>query len=145
MSGEDFCSLLHSGSSSLPLQPSGILFTIPSTAMMNFRTLSKLYDFPPSSSPLTAPQLIALHLLLHRPTEDGISHDPAFGPYISTMPQDFNTHPVTWAIRGHLDCASQLEKTLLRSLPPTISSALQEQVDKFMADWKVFVNTWYVF
>lgn len=124
-------------SSLIALQPSSTLFTIPSTAMMNIKTLSKLYGLSLSNAPLTATQIIALHLLLHRPTEGGISHDPSFGPYISTMPKDFDTHPVTWAVRERLNCASSLERVLLLSSPPTVSSALKNLVNKFMADWKI--------
>ena len=108
--------------------------------MINLRTLSTVYGFSTTSPPLTAPQIISLHLLLHMPADEGISHDPAFGPYISTMPQDFDTHPVTWAVRNHFQRASTAEKTLLSSLPPIVSSALENQVRIFVADWDAVVE-----
>jgi hypothetical protein len=103
--------------------------------MVNLKTLSPFYP-PIGSSALTATQMVSLHLSLHRPRDDGVSHDPTFGPYISTMPHDFESHPINWAVRDYLGLANAAEKTSLASLPPAISSALRQQVQKFMADWK---------
>ncbi|GJE95126.1 SET domain-containing protein [Phanerochaete sordida] len=113
---------------------SSTLFTIPAGAMINLRTLSPLY---PAAGKLllTANQMITLHLTLHMPREDGVSHDPGWGPYISTLPQDFESHPVTWAVRNHGGFASPTEEDLLSLLPPTILSALSGRVRLFMADW----------
>lgn len=123
-----------------PCSPSSTLFTIPSTAMINLKTLTSIYGLSTTNPPLTATQIISLHLLLHRPTEEGTTCDPTFGPYISTMPHEFDTHPVTWAVRNHLHRANTAEMTLLSSLPPIVSSALEKQVRTFMTDWKAVVE-----
>ena len=80
--------------------------------------------------------MITLHLLLHRPGEDGISYDPTYGPYISTMPRDFDSHPLTWAMRSKLGQATAVEKSLLASLPPAVLSMLRQQMEGFEGDWK---------
>ena len=117
------------------VQPSATLFTIPASAMINLRTLSPLY---PAAGKLllTANQMIPLHLVLHRPGEDGISRDPSWGPFISTMPRGFGSHPVTWAVRKRLGLATVLEEDLLSLLPPTTASAVNDRVRPFMADMK---------
>lgn len=113
---------------------SATLFTISASAMINLKTLSPLY---PAAGKLllTANQMITLHLMLHRPGDDGLSHDPAWGPYITTMPREFDSHPVTWAVRSQVRLATTLEQELLSLLPSRIVSVLNERVRLFLADW----------
>jgi hypothetical protein len=98
--------------------------------MMNVKTLAPHY---PSLSDLTATQLISLHLLLHRPIRDGESLDPFFGPYISVLPRDFDSHPVTWLVEeGRRDYVGT---EFLESLPPSAMLALRKVCRKFWDDW----------
>ena len=100
--------------------------------MMNVKTLESHY---PSPSCLTATQLISLHLLLHRPLRNGESSDPLFGPYISVLPRDFDSHPVTWAVDK--DRRDSVGTRLLESLPPSATMVLWKVSHKFWSDWTV--------
>lgn len=100
--------------------------------MINTRTLATHY---PVTSSLTATQLISLHLLLHRPTGDGESLDPIFGPYISVLPRNFESHPVTWSVRREVG-ENGVDTGLLDNLPPSANAALQRISQKFWDDWK---------
>jgi hypothetical protein len=103
--------------------------------MMNVKTLAPHY---PSPSSLTATQLIPLHLLLHRPQRGGESLDPFFGPYISVLPRDFDSHPVTWSVEGGRQ--DDVDTRLLESLPPSAIMALREVCRKFRHDWTVVLH-----
>ncbi|KAF8628359.1 hypothetical protein AX15_003894 [Amanita polypyramis BW_CC] len=117
------------------IQRSTPLFTIPASALPNILTLSPHY--PRSDPPLTAIQLISLHLALHRPKPDRDSSDPLFGPYISILPTDFAFHPLGW-LRGQdhglLSCVNA--KTLLDMLPTSVMDNLNRLSDRFETDWK---------
>lgn len=97
--------------------------------MVNIKTLKSLY--PPTLSPV---QMISLHLLLHKPVGDEESNDPMFGPYISTLPREFGSHPLTWM--GQADGQSLAEKSLSNSLPPSSQSALRNLTMRFERDWE---------
>lgn len=112
--------------------PASLLFSNPASALMNIRTLSSHYPNPNS---LTAVQLISLHLYLHNLSGDqGLSRDPLFGPYISTLPRDFASHPLTWVVKGVLGIASLEDKELVSSIPPSIMYDLRELLKRFEAD-----------
>ena len=113
-------------------QPSTTLFTVPAKAMINVKTLSSLYPAVVRKT-LTATQLISLHLHLHIPSRDGDSSDPAFGPYISTIPRTFDSHPLSWILDHRSD---SYEGTLLRLLPPLIHSSLKKVESRLMEDWR---------
>ncbi|KAJ7774643.1 hypothetical protein DFH07DRAFT_952355 [Mycena maculata] len=100
-----------------PIPPSTPLFTIPARALLNSRSLSPHY--PPG---LNAVQLISLHLCLYRHSP---SLDPLFGPYLSTLPREFDTHPLTSQLRG----ADPEE------LPPSVANALQRLHERYLRDW----------
>ncbi|KAF8636470.1 hypothetical protein AX17_003286 [Amanita inopinata Kibby_2008] len=117
------------------IPPSTPLFTIPTSALLNILTL--LPHYPSTKPPLTAVQLMSLHLMLHRPKGDKVSSDPHFGPYISVLPEGFESHPLTWLRKqgqGLPACAQ--EAGLLASLPPSVKESLNELSIKFEADWK---------
>lgn len=99
--------------------------------MINAQTLAYKY---PSPSSLTATQLISLHLLLHRPTCDEESLDPVFGPYISVLPRDFESHPVAWSVKREIQ-QHGIDTKLLESLPPSVNTALQNVSRIFWDDW----------
>ncbi|EKM55430.1 uncharacterized protein PHACADRAFT_94457 [Phanerochaete carnosa HHB-10118-sp] len=84
--------------------------------------------------------MITLHLVLHRPEKDSISRDPNWGPYLSTLPREFSSHPMTWAVRNHFGLETALEKDLLSLLPSAVMSALGERVCRFAADWKAICS-----
>ena len=76
---------------------------------MNSRTLQPLYLNLPIEGfknanqrqaseeigPLNGTQLLTVHLALHRTEHARCSSDPTFGPYIDTLPQEFDSHPLT--------------------------------------------------
>ncbi|KAJ4487977.1 SET domain-containing protein [Lentinula aciculospora] len=107
------------------LSPNTTLFTVPRTALMNIKTLSSHYGIGAKS--LSATQLISLHLLLHRPLPGKESLDPLFGPYISTLPRDFDYHPLSWTIKGSMGPSFEL-------LPPSATQALRDLFSKFRSD-----------
>ncbi|THU90710.1 SET domain-containing protein, partial [Dendrothele bispora CBS 962.96] len=107
--------------------PSSLLFTVPGSSMMNIKTLSPHY-YPR----LTAVQMVSLHLLLHRPENDQVSSDPLFGPYISTLPQDFDSHPLTRLLREG--------RGLLGLLPPSSATALERLASRFHSDLETVCN-----
>jgi hypothetical protein len=111
--------------------PSIALFTIPASAMLNISTLS--HHYPSARPKLTATQLISLHLCLHRPVDSQGSSDPLFGPYISTLPNNFDFHPLTWFCH---DKGREPESQLLSSLPPSVLDSLQQLAGRFYIDWK---------
>lgn len=96
------------------------LFTIPARALLNSRSLAPHY--PPG---LNAIQLIALHLCLYRPLHPSHSLDPLFGPYISTLPHEFDSHPLT----SHVKAADA------RELPPSVATALAGLHARYLHDW----------
>ena len=108
--------------------------------MINARTLSKIYP-PVQGRTLTPVQIISLHLLLHRPPENGHSSDPTFGPFIDTMPTRFDSHPLVWVVAGELGIESKRYcQSLLASLPPSTSSSLRELTTGFWEDWDAVRN-----
>ncbi|KAJ3503825.1 hypothetical protein NMY22_g18116 [Coprinellus aureogranulatus] len=92
--------------------PATPLFTVPASALLNLNTL--LPHYPKSQPKLSSVQIIALHLLLHRPS-NGSSKDPLFGPYIAVLPPNFNDHPLTWYCKSGEG-------------PPSPASLLQERL-----------------
>ena len=102
--------------------------------MMNTKTLAAHYP----ASTLTATQLISLHLMLHRPRREDDSLDPLFGPYISVLPREFDSHPLTWTVRrSFLRDTCHLESFLLESLTPSASAGLEKISRKFYQDWRI--------
>lgn len=108
------------------------LFTLPRKAKINAETLGHY----PRSNLLTATQLISLHLLLHRPVDGRESDDPSFGPYISVLPRDFGSHPLTWAVHQTLGVASREECKLMNLLPPSVLAELLLLEKRFWTDWE---------
>ncbi|KAG2349924.1 SET domain-containing protein [Suillus weaverae] len=113
--------------------PSSLLFAVPPQALMNIRTLKSLY---PTSrpTPLTAVQMISLHLYINRPHGGEDSPDPHYGPYISTLPREFDSHPLTWIVRSKSGMESG-GAPLLGYLPPSVHASLVKLHDRFCQDW----------
>ena len=88
---------------------------------------------------LTATQIISMHIFLHRPSRlrggEYTSTDPAFGPYISILPVNFESHPLSWMISAQQDL--QDTNFFLASLPPAAIRALKAMESRFWEDWKV--------
>ncbi|CCL99118.1 uncharacterized protein FIBRA_01132 [Fibroporia radiculosa] len=118
------------------LQPSAQLLTIPSTALINVKTLASVYTSPYSLKGLTAVQQMSLHLLMHRPEGEHDSLDPVFGPYLSTLPRNFDSHPLTWIVKLKRTGAKASEMSMLESLPPSVTQSLRKLQDLFYEDWK---------
>ncbi|KAE9400810.1 SET domain-containing protein [Gymnopus androsaceus JB14] len=104
------------------LSPKTVLFTVPKSALLNIRTLSPHYN----AVELSASQLISLHLLIHRPLEGQESLDPLMGPYISTLPRDFDYHPLSWMVKKN--------ESFVKLLPPSVIRALHDISSKFNGD-----------
>jgi len=104
--------------------------------MMNGHTLDGLY--PKARPRLTATQVMSLHLLLHRPCyPDDFSKDPIFGPYISVLPTNFDSHPLTWIIRPQ-DPRSEgiIGHNLLEHMPKDVLHTLEVVATRFRQDWE---------
>ncbi|KAH9063454.1 hypothetical protein EDB87DRAFT_1603810 [Lactarius vividus] len=114
------------------MQHQSPLFTLPSKTKINAETLGHY----PRANLLTATQLMSLHLLLHRPVDGHESDDPNFGPYISMLPQDFGSHPLTWVVHQSLGVASREECKLMDLLPPSVLAELLLLEKRFRTDWK---------
>jgi len=104
----------------LAIPPSTPLFTIPAPALVNCRTLGPHYPVG-----LDAVQLIALHLCLYRPLAPSHSLDPLFAPYISTLPREFDSHPLTRHVQ-------QTDS----ELPPSVATALARLHARYLHDWR---------
>jgi len=107
--------------------------------MINEKTLKSLHQWPLLEQyTLSAFQLIALYLVLHKPIGDEDSIDPAFGPYISTLPREFESHPLTWAVERDeaLEKVTEgrSEYRLLDHLPPSVQSALSKETRRFLEE-----------
>jgi hypothetical protein len=90
----------------------------------------------PYSKRLTATQLISLHLSFYRPAPGCESDDPHFGPYISVLPRDFGSHPLTWIVHQTLGAGSREEHRLLGLLPPSVLSDLLLLEKRLWKDWE---------
>jgi hypothetical protein len=117
------------------LQPSSTLFTIPASALINHKTLRATYPVKSTANPLTAFQIISLHLWLHRPVGKSESMDSLFGPYISVLPRDFSSHPLTWQVEHELGLEPET-KAFLDALPASVSRLLIHAAILFFKDWR---------
>jgi len=132
--GLTFCSgagygLFATGS----IEPSTPLFSIPAAALLNSLTLAPHY--PAARPKLSCTQIVSLHLLLHRPL-DNISNDPLFGPYISVLPRDFESHPLTWLWKeDQRGRGTTIESRLLDVISPRILTKLNKMFGLFKSDW----------
>jgi hypothetical protein len=117
------------------IQPSTPLFSIPATALMNYRTLEPHY--PPSRPRLSCIQIVSMHLLLHRPADrDSLSEDTLFGPFISVLPREFDFHPLTWLWKENVHGPGSIETQLLDALPRSVMEKLNKMYGLFESDWK---------
>ncbi|KAF9653109.1 SET domain-containing protein [Thelephora ganbajun] len=108
------------------------LFVVPSSALVNVKTLAPLY---PGGKHLSAHQLISLHLCLHKPPSDTKeSTDNLFGPFISILPREFDSHPLTWLVHKNLGYENELKSTFLALLPCSTRSALDVMAERFTRD-----------
>ena len=101
---------------------------------MNKMTLKPHYP-PVVKASVTAVQLISMHLFIWRPKADEDSADPFFGPYISILPRDFGSHPLTWLVLSKLNKVDDLRISLLNYLPPSVLAALHRLYTRFWDDW----------
>ena len=73
--------------------------------------------------------------MIHRP-RDGVSSDPLFGPYISVIPQDFESHPLTWLWKERRNSdPGGVENKLVNVLPERIHAKLGKIMDLYDQDW----------
>ncbi|KAG2132498.1 uncharacterized protein EDB93DRAFT_1176375 [Suillus bovinus] len=109
---------------------------------MNIRTLKSLH--PTSGpTPLTATQMISLHLYINRPHGSEDSLDSHYGPYISTLPREFDSHPLTWIVQSKRGMETG-GVPLLKYLPSSVYASLVKLHDRFYQDWdavRVYLQT----
>ncbi|RXW24145.1 hypothetical protein EST38_g1708 [Candolleomyces aberdarensis] len=115
------------------LPPSTPLLTIPAAALLNSITLAPHYQ--KANPQLSSVQIISLHLLLHRPSAGKSSLDPLFGPYISVLPVNFDTHPLAWYWKRRRGADSP-GIWLLDQLTPFVKRDLERIANTFQADWE---------
>ncbi|KAF9792401.1 hypothetical protein BJ322DRAFT_1151116 [Thelephora terrestris] len=115
-----------------PCPPLGPLFVVPPPALVNVKTLAPLY---PGSKRLSAHQLISLHLYLHKPLDSTQeSGDNLFGPFISILPREFDSHPLTWVIEQTLNGDNEPGSTFLALLPRSTRFLLSTLAGRFQRD-----------
>jgi hypothetical protein len=103
---------------------------------MNVKTLFPLYGTIGNS--LSATQLISLHLFLHKPDKGKFCTDTAFGAYISILPEDFNSHPLTWLIKS--SSGDESDAFFLNYLTPAATRALNLVAGRFQEDRKAVLQ-----
>lgn len=116
------------------IEPGTQLFSVPATALLNSLTLAPHY--PRAVPKLTCVQAVSLHLLLHRPKNCSGCPEPLFGPYISVLPQDFDSHPLTWLWKDEKSHSLALESQLISALPSQVQCKLRKSFIRFETDWK---------
>ncbi|KAF9564668.1 SET domain-containing protein [Agrocybe pediades] len=115
------------------IEPSSRLFSIPAKALLNHLTLAPHY--PPTKPKLSCTQIVSLHLMIHRP-KDGVSSDPLFGPYISVIPTEFDSHPLTWLWKKKRNSECRVfEEQLLYALPEHVYAKLEKIMALYDQDW----------
>ncbi|KAI0646989.1 SET domain-containing protein [Trametes meyenii] len=121
------------------IPPSAMLFKVPAAALMNVKTMSPLY---PNIRPgkLSGIQLVSMHLLLHKPAGDNDSLDDAFGPYMSTLPRDFSSHPLSWFVRRQLGTEDPRTSYLLDHIPPGTWQSVIKLSERFWKDWEAVAD-----
>ncbi|KAI0362021.1 SET domain-containing protein [Trametes cingulata] len=117
------------------IPPSSTLFKIPGAALMNVSTVLPLYP-QIKQGRLSGIQLVSLHLLLHKPSGDDDSLDGVFGPYISTLPRDFSSHPLTWLVNRRLGKEDHCGSYFLDRVPPSTQRSVTAICDRFWKDWE---------
>ncbi len=118
------------------IEPCTTLLSIPSKALLNSLTLAPHY--PASRPKLSCNQFVSLHLMLHRPPNNNSqSDDLLYGPFISVLPREFDSHPLTWLWKEHGQSQrAVLETQLLDVLPGHIVTKLNKMYGLFTSDWK---------
>lgn len=118
---------------------------MPPSALLNIFTLAPLYapgilpllgsPLPSSFPPLNSTQAITLHLYLnwHNPL------DP-FAPYIKTLPQEFDDHPLSWVVKARDDPATSRYSDLLSLLPPDANRKVMSVDARLRSDWITVTN-----
>ena len=128
-----------------PLENTFLRF--PESVLLNSKTLSALYptiplegfpDCPETGLVLNGTQLLSIHLALNCFEGDhDISRDEHFGPFLSCLPRNFNSHPLKWAIKEKMGAVDDSERYLLQSLPPSVARDLRDVARRFWDDWNV--------
>ncbi|KAF8507343.1 SET domain-containing protein [Hysterangium stoloniferum] len=115
--------------------PNTAMFKVPKSAHMNIETLAPLYGVKHG---LSATQLISLHLFLHKPDEGRCTTALNFGAYISILPEDFASHPLTWLIKS--SSGDHSDAFLLDCLTPAAVRALSQVAGRFQEDRKAVLD-----
>ncbi|KAI0670446.1 SET domain-containing protein [Trametes maxima] len=121
------------------IPPSAMLFRVPASALMNVKTIPPLYP-QIKTGKLSGIQLVSMHLLLHKPTGDNDSLCDAFGPYMSTLPRDFSSHPLSWFVRRQLGKEDPRTSYLLDHIPPGTWQSIIKLSERFWKDWEAVAD-----
>jgi hypothetical protein len=81
-------------------------------------------------------QLLSLHLFLTIPEGEQDTSDDTFGPFISILPREFDSHPLTWAVLKKLAIGS----AMLDLLSPSITRLIVDVERRFWEDWHSVLN-----
>lgn len=74
---------------------------------------------------------------MFRPRGNLDSDDPDFGPYISTLPRSFESHPLHWYHRKESGDVLPAELKLLSFIPPSVLADLESIYKRYESDWDV--------
>lgn len=108
------------------------LFKIPPTALINVTTLASQY---PSSESLTPTQVMSLQLFLSAPEGGQDSADDTYGPFISILPREFHSHPLTWVVLKKLTSRESVQSSMLNLVPHSVTALLLDLERRFWEDW----------
>ncbi|KAF8318622.1 uncharacterized protein EI90DRAFT_3133111 [Cantharellus anzutake] len=114
----------------MDVPPNTPLIVLPGSKLLNKFTLRSSY--PTSALDLTSMQLLSMHLFLHREGEND-----SFSPFIASLPQSFDSHPVAWYARAQLQTdptASMLPKELISRIPETASARITATHARYQHD-----------
>lgn len=108
-----------------PTQPSEALFKIPTNSLLNADTIH-IWSTKYAATDLTAIQLLTSYLALYRSNS---LQDEWFGPYLQSLPENFDFHPLTWTLSS-----SPTKRRLVANLPPSVQEKVLKVKKRFLAD-----------
>ena len=68
------------------------------------------------------------------------STDSLFSPFISILPREFDSHPLTWLVHKNMGDENELESTFLALLPRSTRSVLDALAERFERDSDVVIK-----
>jgi hypothetical protein len=117
------------------IQAQELLVKLPASALLNKKSLARLYDAPLKD--LSSSQLISLHLALHRNAsvkdfEDGKER---YLTWMPVLPASFEGMPLWWTQNSDLATAS-LARQVLECAPESAQAIISKVEQGFLKDWQ---------